>query len=1220
MTRMFAAAVLLVAALPSLASEPGQPRVLTFDDRVAAQRAIEEVYWRHRLWPRENPQQKPPLSAAIPDETIREKVRDYLRKSNALKEWWHRPITGAQLQAEMNRMARDTHDPSVLRELFEAVGNDAVIVAETLARQTLADRLVRGWYTTDDRWHGDVRRTAAAALAACKDVSCMKAMGGEYQETRATLGARDARAPGGMERVLDAEHWNRYLANLAARVGSSPETMSRPVMGPLEDRADAFVVTAVLSHRDGEVVTATTSWRKRPFDASWRAERIALSTAIENAVGPFVLPEVSATACTNDTWRPTHQDTPDMRIHHTAVWTGSEMIVWGGGLGPPDMNTGARYDPATDTWTTTSVGASVPSSRREHTAVWTGTEMIVWGGDYYDGAANATVYLNTGGRYDPATDRWMSISTGANVPAGRHAHTAVWTGNEMIVWGGATHDGLSNSGGRYDSASDQWLPTSAGANVPSGRMDHTAVWTGEQVIVWGGLGPGTTSGGRYDPAMDSWLAMDSGLDLLRGRSLHTAVWTGTEMIVWGGTTLFGPTTYLATGGRYDPVTDRWTDTSIGPGVPQGREYHTVVWTGSEMIVWGGVYYDSSAHYLNTGGRYDPATDHWVSSATTDAPTGRLLHEAVWTGEEMIVWGGFTPSTYPPGGRYSPSTDSWVPISTGGDVPAARWGHAAVWTGSEMIVWGGSDIDSARLDTGGLFLPSTDSWTPTSTGDGVPPADHGPAVVWTGTEMIVWGGFAAGTVTSSGARYDPVADHWRPTTGDGAPSARDGHAAVWTGREMIVWGGKQYDGVTNPPVNTGGRYDPAADRWTPTSIGANVPAARSGHSEVWTGTEMIVWGGNVGSLETNTGGRYDPSSDTWRSTSTGAFVPSTRSQQTAIWSGTSMIVWGGGRSGGSDTNTGGRYDPILDLWTATSTGANVPLNRKSHTAVSTGAEMIVWGGAPVPNVFSTGGRYDPANDHWTPTSTGENVPGGRYGATAVWTGSEMIVWGGILTSTGGVYCACPDGRIVYHDADGDGYGTPAESLPSCDGSIPASFVADDSDCDDSDPSIRPGSAEVCNGTDDDCDGLVDEDSVGEDPDGDGVGHLCENCPLVFNPSQWDFDHDGEGDLCDLDDGLILILFTDSNYVEWQEEAGFTSWNVYNGDLDVLKGTSVYTQLPGANALAQRHCGATVPRVDDFDQPPTGKTVFSLVAGVQNGVEGSLGQDSRGVERPNANPCP
>ena len=65
-------------------------------------------------------------------------------------------------------------------------------------------------------------------------------------------------------------------------------------------------------------------------------------------------------------------------------------------------------------------------------------------------------------------------------------------------------------------------------------------------------------------------------------------------------------------------------------------YHTAVWTGSEMIVWGGL---TTAAALNTGGRYDPATDSWTATSTTNAPEARYYHTAVWTGTGMIVWGG-----------------------------------------------------------------------------------------------------------------------------------------------------------------------------------------------------------------------------------------------------------------------------------------------------------------------------------------------------------------------------------------------------------------------------------------------------------------------------------------------------------------------------------------------------------------------------------------------------
>ena len=88
-------------------------RTLTFAERVSYQRAIEEVYWRHRIWPKESPDPKPSLDAVMSQAQLENKVEDYLRNSQALEDYWQTPITAEQLQAEMDRMARHTKQPEV---------------------------------------------------------------------------------------------------------------------------------------------------------------------------------------------------------------------------------------------------------------------------------------------------------------------------------------------------------------------------------------------------------------------------------------------------------------------------------------------------------------------------------------------------------------------------------------------------------------------------------------------------------------------------------------------------------------------------------------------------------------------------------------------------------------------------------------------------------------------------------------------------------------------------------------------------------------------------------------------------------------------------------------------------------------------------------------------------------------------------------------------------
>src|SRR6188474_1493822 len=126
---------------PEAPAETSQ-RTLTFQERVAYQRAIEEVYWRHRIWPKERPDPKPSLDVVMPQAQIEEKVADYLRKSQALEDYWQRSITAEQLQAEIDRMASHTKQPEVLRELFQALGNDPFVIAECLARPILTERSI----------------------------------------------------------------------------------------------------------------------------------------------------------------------------------------------------------------------------------------------------------------------------------------------------------------------------------------------------------------------------------------------------------------------------------------------------------------------------------------------------------------------------------------------------------------------------------------------------------------------------------------------------------------------------------------------------------------------------------------------------------------------------------------------------------------------------------------------------------------------------------------------------------------------------------------------------------------------------------------------------------------------------------------------------------------------------------------------------------------------
>ncbi|MGH9443379.1 MAG: Kelch repeat-containing protein, partial [Thermoanaerobaculia bacterium] len=161
-----------------------------------------------------------------------------------------------------------------------------------------------------------------------------------------------------------------------------------------------------------------------------------------------------------------------------------------------------------------------------------------------------------------------------------------------------------------------------------------------------------------------------------------------------------------------------------------------------------------------------------------------------------------------------AAESWTSTATSG-APVGRFNHCAVWTGSRMIVWGGDSGNRTTLGSGGVYNPESRTWTATAFGN-APSAREVASAVWTGEKMIVWGGFQAtgnitATVFNDGAIYDPETNTWAPVATSGAPSARYAHTAVWTGSRMIVWGGFAKEVSPNPvnfgAVNTGASYDP-----------------------------------------------------------------------------------------------------------------------------------------------------------------------------------------------------------------------------------------------------------------------------------------------------------------------------------------------------------------------------------------------------------------------------
>jgi Kelch motif len=253
----------------------------------------------------------------------------------------------------------------------------------------------------------------------------------------------------------------------------------------------------------------------------------------------------------------------------------------------------------------------------------------------------------------------------------------------------------------------------------------------------------------------------------------------------------------STSATVDSLPEGWTD--LGP-LP-GDLSSTTVWTGSEILVWGGGGEDGPGPLRADGFRLNP-----ISGETTPVPEApiapRANAAAAWTGQELLIWGGWSegPPFLDDGAALDPTTDTWRTLPP---APISPRVPLSAWTGTEWILWGtGVRVDDRPLD-GAAYDPATNTWRSISPG----PIEFTDATaMWTGKEFVVVGAALHGgnfpeTQTAVAAAYVPATDEWRELPA--SPLDPNSNTAVWTGDRIV--------GVDQNHVTA--MYDPARREWS-----------------------------------------------------------------------------------------------------------------------------------------------------------------------------------------------------------------------------------------------------------------------------------------------------------------------------------------------------------------------------------------------------------------------
>lgn len=333
---------------------------------------------------------------------------------------------------------------------------------------------------------------------------------------------------------------------------------------------------------------------------------------------------------------------------------------------------------------------------------------------------------------------------------------------------------------------------------------------------------------------------------------------------------------------------------------------------------------------NCNGTVDEVGGCWTEVALLEAPSPRTSHAMVTAPDgTVIVWGGDRVGTATDtGGIYDPTSNSWTPTSLE-NAPSARWVVSAAWTEQGMLIFGGYNRSGSQ-GTGGIFNPTTNTWRRIAEGS----ARYDGSATWVpSASVVVLFGGQNPSLLGAGGNYHVPTNAWIAGMNEMTPSPRTNHVAVLdpTRGRVVIWGGSTPD-----LSGDGAIYDPLLDTWSPI-LAEGAPAPRAQACSAWIPDldAMLVVGGRGGE---HTGALYFPEDNRWQPIAIpdGILLPP---PCISAWTGSELvIVWPQ-----DGIMIGARYNPTTDRWLPIPRMPDAPAAQEHFTLAWTNETAMIWGG-------------------------------------------------------------------------------------------------------------------------------------------------------------------------------------------------------------------------------------------------------------------------------------